>query len=238
MKNETELNSDYQNIENKLTEVEGICLTCSKIVEIELCNCDAVYSDNFKVSDIECYTCKQCGEIVSYTEESIKKIDNEISIFKNNRPSINNLLKNKGSNAYSWCESEVCCCVGAANCSLGLSSYMYKKNDWIKWLDKNKDYKNYENNKYQTYKFFLTYHNNLKLTSILKRILNLGIKDSSSCIDNGKANFYFVYEEKSEEEINQDIKEIKELLKNNQINYYIEKIEENEKNDEYNIFYR
>lgn len=38
---------------------------------------------------------------------------------------------------YRWCESDVCACLGAANCSGGLIKNGFTKEQWQEWVNKN-----------------------------------------------------------------------------------------------------
>jgi len=38
---------------------------------------------------------------------------------------------------YKWCENRICCCLGCANVSGGLTKNGFTKQDWQKWVNEN-----------------------------------------------------------------------------------------------------
>jgi hypothetical protein len=56
----------------------------------------------------------------------------------NEKPSIDSLLQDMHESwRYRWCGGGWCACMGAANCSGGLSSHGFTKEDWEAWVAKN-----------------------------------------------------------------------------------------------------
>jgi hypothetical protein len=56
----------------------------------------------------------------------------------NEKPSIDSVLQDMHESwRYRWCAGGWCACMGAANCSGGLSGKGYTKEDWEAWVAQN-----------------------------------------------------------------------------------------------------
>jgi hypothetical protein len=121
---------------NIITSSRAICYQCEKVVDTYDAVRDMRISEKLgSVKDINVKVCSLCDTTVAFPHSESTKIREYI---EKNRPAIGVLLVSHSDKvAASWCESQMCACVGAANCVGQLEEYGYSKRDWILWKDEN-----------------------------------------------------------------------------------------------------
>lgn len=196
----------------------GVCLSCDNVVGLTKSRFDIQITRKFVMKDVEGYVCNDCGEVVSFDLDVVMDIMTKLNKFKSERPSIDQLLSTSDSSSYRWCESMMCACAGAANCSGSLSDYLYTKRDWVVWKSKNR-YKETEFNgvinsmedRMTTIKAFVEYFN----YPDKKAIFNL--------LKLSHARFGLSYAEGSQEAINKDKEDVVAFFKSKGIDVSISK---------------
>lgn len=215
--------------DNILSEEKGICLSCEEIVATEEKIIDLTVTRKLQIQNITAKCCVECGNPIAYSPDSVFKINKNINDFKLNRPSISSLLRTTQESSYRWCESMMCACAGAANCSGELSSYLYKKEDWIKWKSNNKpEHSNF-------YRIILNHSVRMEMILAIKEILYIGPKDAAECVDKIQANFQLEYFTLEPDDIDDDLEKIKKHFKRKNIDVFITPMKYNE---EYKVFGR
>lgn len=223
------LNEKHLEENNILSEKKGICLNCEDIVSIEEKTFDLTVTRKLQIPNVTAKCCSVCSEPVAYTTDSVFKINTEITKFKLNRPSVSSLLRTTQESSYRWCESMMCACAGAANCSGELSSYLYDKEDWIKWKSNNKpEHSNF-------YRIILNHSVRMEMILAIKEILYIGPKDAAECVDKIQATFQLEYNTLEPDDIDYDLEKIKNHFKSKNIDVFITPMEYNE---EYTVFGR
>lgn len=121
---------------NILTSTKAICYQCEKVVNTYDAVRDIKISEKLgSVKDLNVKVCSLCDVTVAFPHSESSKIREHI---ENNRPTISVLLGSHSDKvATNWCDSQMCACVGAANCTGQLEEYNYSKRDWIVWKDEN-----------------------------------------------------------------------------------------------------
>lgn len=199
----------------ELSADTGICLDCEKIVKIKQKQFDLTISNKLKVIGVDAKCCVDCGSVIKYKDNSIFKIKETIENFKRSRPSISELLSSTDESSYRWCESMMCACSGASNCSGNLSDYLYDKEDWIQWKTNN------PKNESNLYKIILNHDIRMELILAIKEILYLPPKEAASCVGKNNAIFMVGYEHLDSEDITYDLEKIKNHFKTKNIDINI-----------------
>lgn len=201
--------------ENQLSDCSGVCTYCEEIRDLKDGLVDLVFTTKLSMENVAAKVCTSCGNPVSYSESTIKEIKEQITEFKKNRPSISTLLKSKGSDAYRWCESTACCCVGSSNCSGGLSSYMYTKKEWILWKSKTPE-------RVDTFVFYIKdFKSKMELVNFLKDEFYVPSKEAYNVTKTRPLCFGIEYIEGTQEEINEDVEQF--LLRSKEKGIVLEK---------------
>lgn len=213
---------------NVIDENEGICEQCETVSDIILAPRTIFISRNLKINNIETYTCKHCDAFVGLPKESFVKVKEEIEFLKHKRPTVNELLSRNDESSYRWCDSMLCACAGAANCSGQLSSYLYTKRDWILWKEQNPQVEG------QYVKLEIKSDTHMPLVMSIKRFFGIGLKDSKSIVLDGVATIWLDYSGFEQESKQKDLKNILTHFEN--LNFEVNFEEKTQSEHEQNYF--
>ncbi len=195
------MSEDDISSENNLDDGTGACPSCEGIHSLNDGIVDIMITPKLVIENVRSKTCSNCNYPVGFDDETISEIKAEISEFKVNRPSISELLNTGRSDAYRWCESSMCACMGAANCAGGLSAHLYSKKEWIIWKN---------SNPLRINKFIFSVKeckNKMDVIKFLRDEFHIPAKEAANVVNKENSKFGVEYNDGTQEQINDDVKE-------------------------------